>query len=312
MKRWLFHPPLLALLPLAAAAGKPRDLAPALQPLADKYHLPGVVGAILHGDDVVAIGSVGIRKSGDPSPFLPTDIIHLGSDTKAMTAMLIGQLIDKKQIAFDSTMAELFPELAAQMNTEMARVTVRNLLDHTAGFPHDLKWGALQGAKLPLPELRRRAVKQALSVAPATPIGKISYSNISYFLLGAIVEAKTGKPWEDVIRQGIFRPLHMETAGFGPPGTPGKVDQPWGHVLRNDLLVPLQSDNPEVMGPAGTVHCSMEDWSKFHRRGAARCARASHAGLRGDFQKAGRLRCPARITPAVGSSRPALGRVAAR
>ncbi|HSQ56683.1 MAG TPA: hypothetical protein VLM40_13150, partial [Gemmata sp.] len=38
---------------------------------------------------------------------------------------------------------------------------------------------------------------------------------------------------------------------------------PWGHKMKGEKLVPLQIDNPPVMGPATGVHCSMADWSKF-------------------------------------------------
>jgi CubicO group peptidase (beta-lactamase class C family) len=254
---------LFALIHAAEGQVPPRDLAPTLQALAEKYKLPGVVGAIIHGDQIVALGGTGIRKAGDPAPFLSTDEIHLGSDTKAMTAMLIGRLIDKKQLRFDSTMQEIFPDLAAKMDPAMAKNTVRNLLDHNAGFPHDLDWWSLSGTHLSLPEQRRLAVEKALSVPPATPIGDYSYSNVGFVLLGAIIEAKTGQSWEEVIRKEIFRPLHMDSAGFGPPGTRGKVDQPWGHSLVNGKLKPSQSDNAPVLGPAGTVHCSISDWSRF-------------------------------------------------
>jgi CubicO group peptidase (beta-lactamase class C family) len=240
-----------------------RDLGPVLGRVAEEYHLPGVVGAIIKGGQIVAIGSAGIRKVGDAAPFLPTDTIHLGSDTKAMTAMLVGQLIDQKQLTFDTTMAEIFPDLAARFNPLMARNTVRNLLDHNAGLPHDLDWDTIDAAGGSLPAQRRLAVEKALSVPPATPIGTFSYSNISFVLLGAIIEAKTGMPWEKVIEREIFRPLHMTSAGFGPPGTPGKLDQPWGHILENGKVKPVQIDNPSVLGPAGRVHCSVADWSKF-------------------------------------------------
>jgi CubicO group peptidase (beta-lactamase class C family) len=253
----------LVLLLAADSPSAPRDLAPMLHALAEKYKLPGVVGAILHGDQIVALGSTGARKVGDPAPFLPTDEIHLGSDTKAMTAMLIGHLIDKKQVTFDSTMRELFPDLAAKMNSEMATNTVRNLLDHAAGLPHDLDWGALARGDLSLIAQRHLAVEKALSVPPATPIGSYAYSNVGFVLLGAIIEAKTGQPWEEVMREEIFRPLHMASAGFGPPGTPGQVDEPWGHVLEDGQLKPEQFDNAPVLGPAGTVHCSIGDWSRF-------------------------------------------------
>jgi CubicO group peptidase (beta-lactamase class C family) len=257
---------LVSMLPLLMATGAgsmPRDLSPTLQALSEKYKLPGVVGAILHGDQIVALGSTGVRKVGDSAPFLVTDQIHLGSDTKAMTAILIGQLIDKHQLNFDTTMAEIFPDLAAKIDPAMAKVTVRQLLDHDAGFPHDLDWHALEATHLPLPAQRRMTVEQALSAAPATSVGKFSYSNVSYVVLGAIVEAKTGKSWEETIEQQIFRPLQMTSAGFGAPGTAGQVDQPWGHVDGDGKLRPVQTDNEPVMGPAGTVHCSIIDWAKF-------------------------------------------------
>ncbi len=265
-KQFLLQLALMAPLTFLLAAdttAAPRDLAPTLRALAEKYKLPGVVGAIIHGDQIVALGSTGIRKVGDPAPFLATDTIHLGSDTKAMTAILIGQLIDKKQLTFDSTMRELFPDLAAKMNPQMANNTVRNLLDHTAGFPHDVDWGALAATHLPLPAQRRLGVEKALSVPPTTPIGEYVYSNVGFLLLGAIIEAKTGQAWEEVMRREIFGPLHMASAGFGAPGTPGQVDQPWGHTSRDGKLVAEQFDNLPALGPAGTVHCSISDWAKF-------------------------------------------------
>ena len=55
----------------------------------------------------------------------------------------------------------------------------------------------------------------------------------------------------------------MTTAGFGPPGPIGTLDQPWGHVLPDGHPFPVQIDNRPVMAPAGEVHCSMADWAKF-------------------------------------------------
>jgi CubicO group peptidase (beta-lactamase class C family) len=244
-------------------AAAPRDLADVLGPMAQQYKLPGFVAAIVHGDQVVALGSVGVRKFGDPTPFLPADDIHLGSDTKAMTAMLIAQLVDKKLLSFDAPMSEVFPDLAAKMNPDMANVTVRQLLRHDGGLPHDLDWWSINNTGLPLRDQRMMAVEQALSAAPATPIGQFSYSNVSYTLLGAIVESKLHMTWEDAIQQNLFTPLHMTTAGFGPPGTKDKVDQPWGHVIQDGQLQAVQFDNAPVMAPAGEVHCSIGDWAKF-------------------------------------------------
>src|SRR5690349_4905132 len=64
----------------------------------------------------------------------------------------------------------------------------------------------------------------------------------------------------------IFTPLGMTSCGFGAPGTPGSVDQPHGHTAPPPA--PMDpgdpgSDNPPMLGPAATVHCSLADWGKF-------------------------------------------------
>ena len=66
------------------------------------------------------------------------------------------------------------------------------------------------------------------------------------------------------MKKRVFAPLDMKTAGFGPMGTRGKVDQPLQHGENGKPVEPgPMADNPPVMGPAGRVHCSLGDWGKF-------------------------------------------------
>jgi CubicO group peptidase (beta-lactamase class C family) len=66
------------------------------------------------------------------------------------------------------------------------------------------------------------------------------------------------------MREKIFRPLGMTTAGFGAPGTRNKNDQPRGHQADGTAVEPGPgSDNPVAIGPAGIVHCSIGDWAKY-------------------------------------------------
>ena len=97
------------------------------------------------------------------------------------------------------------------------------------------------------------------------PGAKYEYSNVGYVLAGAMAERVANQSWETLISSTLFAPLDMKTAGFGGLGTPGQIDQPWPHhangkpVARNGP----PADNPEVMGPAGTVHSSLSDWARF-------------------------------------------------
>ncbi len=253
------------------AKGRPAgqlDLDPMLQAVLKKHpHMPGLVAAIVDGERITALGAVGLRKAGSPVKFELHDLIHLGSCTKAMTGLLIGKLIEEKRLRFESTMGDVFPNMRPKMNAEFEKVTIRQLLRHLGGLPPNLDWDKLDRSGKSIVEQRRMAVEEALGKPPENPPGtKYVYSNVSFVILGAVIETKTGKPWEDVIENEIFTPLSMKTAGFGPPGIPGKIDQPWGHVIKDNKLEPSQSDNPPVMGPAGRVHCSITDWAKFVRQ----------------------------------------------
>ena len=97
-------------------------------------------------------------------------------------------------------------------------------------------------------------------------MGNDLYSNLSYMVAGAIAERATGKSWETLMQERLFTPLGMTTVGYGPPATPGGVDQPSGH--RRDGTggwVPVQfGDLPAAGAPAGSnLHMSIQDWAQF-------------------------------------------------
>ena len=86
-----------------------------------------------------------------------------------------------------------------------------------------------------------------------------------------MIERVTGEAWEDLLRERLFEPLGMTSAGFGAPATPGKVDQPWGHLGEIGELHPVEpgplADNPPAIGPAATVHASRWPTSRAMRTG---------------------------------------------
>lgn len=66
-----------------------RDVSALLRPIRAKHDMPGMVGAILAGDELVAIGVDGLRKRDTQSKMTIDDSMHLGSYTKSMTARRI-------------------------------------------------------------------------------------------------------------------------------------------------------------------------------------------------------------------------------
>ncbi len=93
--------------------------------------------------------------------------------------------------------------------------------------------------------------------------GGFNYSNLGYMIAGSMAEKVTGLSWESLIKERLFDPLGMNSAGFGHPGTLGLTDQPWGHFKSAGSWQPIQLDNAEALGPAGRVHSTFRDWAKF-------------------------------------------------
>lgn len=260
---------LALLLPVTGQAAPPtKDLSPLLAPIVKKYDVPGMAAAVVHSGETVALGVAGVRTRGKPEKIAAADSFHIGSDTKAMTALLCGILVDEGKLKWQQTLGETFPDLKKSMHPQYQSVTLEQLLTNHSGAPGDMKdelWEKFAKHEGTPTSARRLLLESVTPEAPeAKPGEKFIYSNAGFAIAGHMAEQVTGKSWEELMREKIFRPLGMETAGFGAPGTAAKNDQPRGHNADGTAVEPgPHSDNPAAIGPAGIVHCSLGDWAKF-------------------------------------------------
>ncbi|WP_225207302.1 serine hydrolase domain-containing protein [Novosphingobium huizhouense] len=237
--------------------------------------LPAVAALVQIDGRIVAETAQGLRAAGYPEGVTLDDRWHIGSDTKAMTATMIARLVERGLLGFDETMGEAFPDWAATMAPELRKVTIAQLLSHTAGLlpvteDKDLDAVlAIAGTGADLRAQRARVARAYLSRPPASAVGAFAYSNLGYVIAGAIAEARTGKSWEELVATEVFEPLGMMHSGFGNPALPHAHDQPWGHEeVPGGKLVALDpatpgSDNPGLIGPAGLVSLPLHDWLLF-------------------------------------------------
>jgi CubicO group peptidase (beta-lactamase class C family) len=242
------------------------DVSALIEPIRQSHHLPALGAAIISENGLEVSGVTGVRKADTTVRATIDDLWHLGSDTKAMTAVVIATLVESGKLTWDTTIGDVFPEFARTFPAEFRGITLTQLLSHHAGLPANINWRQASESNSSLREQRIYALKKAAATKlDSTPGTKFLYSNLGYTIAGAIAEHISGKPWETLVEDIVFKPLQMNGCGFGGTGTPGKIDQPWPH---SDNGKPQSSngplvDNPEVMGPAGTVHCSIADWAKF-------------------------------------------------
>ena len=263
----------LVITPFTSGAAEKESIDRLLELIRKTHDLPALAAAVVQGGRTVAIGAVGVRKYGETVKVTTADQFHIGSCTKSMTATLIGMVVEQGALSWNTTIAKAFPELASSMQPQYRDVTLEQLLSHRGGFPHEtappgktlLDLHKLPGSRR---EQRRAYLEMALRISPeAKPGQKYIYSNMGYTVAGAMVEKVMNATWEDLMTRMLFKPLGMTSAGFGAMGTPGKIDQSWQHTLNgtnHHAVAPdPRSDNPPVIGPAGTVHCSIGDWAKY-------------------------------------------------
>lgn len=256
-----------------ASVGKdaPRDVSAIIAVARDKHNIPGMVAAITTGDSLEAIGAAGKRASDNDALVTIDDKFHLGSCTKSMTATLLAMLVAEGKLKWTTTVSEAFPSLAATMHEQWKNVTLRELLTNHSGAPTGLDegglWGRLWAHKGTSREQRMALVEGVITKAPAAaPGSKYIYSNAGFSIAGAMAEMALDRAWEDLITEKLFKPLGMDSAGFGAPGSKEKNDQPRGHSEAGKVIPPGQgSDNPAAIGPAGIVHASVGDWAKYIR-----------------------------------------------
>lgn len=257
----------VALPGLTRAQDGPPDLQTELERIRAEAAIPALGGAIVTAEGLTFLGVSGVRRTGFPEPATVADKWHLGSNTKAMTAAVYARLVEQGRARWGAPLPELFPDLA--VDPAFAEVTVDQLFQHRARVADQAVmpgWMLLAWAGGDVRALRARMAETVLTAPPSGEVGRFAYGNANYILAGAAIERITGQAWEDVIRLELFEPLGLASAGFGAP----QGAQPWGHRPGAAGLVAMDpavigSDNPPALGPAGTVHMTLEDYARFVR-----------------------------------------------
>src|SRR5262249_54367279 len=198
--------------------------------------------------------------------------------TKAMTAVLAAIFVESNRISWNSTIADIFPELVGTIDRDLCRVTLDQLLTHDSGIASDNDseknpafWETVDESSQRgggLNQLRYWVLseygKRPLAAKPGTVH---AYANMNYLIAGAMIERVTGQTWEELIEKQLFAPLELKSAGFGPPCSRGKIDAPLGHeFIDNTQVVCLDGRHGDVLavaGPAGNVHMSVLDFARW-------------------------------------------------
>jgi CubicO group peptidase (beta-lactamase class C family) len=192
-------------------------------------------------------------------PNNPNTIFQIGSITKQFTSAIILQLKEKQKLSVQDKLSKYIPDYP---NGD--QITIQHLLTHTSGvynYTNDREFMKNRSAK----PIARDSLLALFRNKPLDfkPGEKYNYSNSGYILLGYIIEKITGQSYFQVVRDNIFRPLHMDHSGFD-----------FTHLSSSDKATGYDPPNPQQPAEivdssasfaAGAIYTTVGDLYKWDR-----------------------------------------------
>ncbi len=236
---------------------------------------PGAFAVIRdHGnpglDRSLAIGKADL----DGTPMNADWRFRVGSNTKMFTSVLVMRLVEQGRIDLDKPLRDYLPQGTLP---ESWQITGRQVMEHRAGvydYTNDLLEQSGEETTAAFEKRIRNNVYEpkdlvAMSVKHGpqyTPGAAYSYSNTDYVLMGLAAEHLTGRPYADLLRKQIFKPLKLRQTSFTVPGKGIAGRHVTGYLTNDDRSKPLLDSTEQTASwiwSAGGVVSSARDLDRF-------------------------------------------------
>jgi CubicO group peptidase (beta-lactamase class C family) len=171
------------------------------------FQVPGVAVAIIKNDKIVMSQGFGVIEHGKKAKVDGDTLFGIASNTKAMTAALIAQLVDQGKLSWKSKVIDIIPEFQMPDAYVTREFTITDLLSHNSGL------GLGAGDLMIWPDTTHTIddIIKGIRYLPEVSSfrSEYAYDNLMYILAGEVIARITGKSWEENIRDNIFKPLGM-------------------------------------------------------------------------------------------------------
>ena len=224
----------------------------------EAFQVPGIAVAIVHNNEITFNKGFGVIEQGKSKKVNADTLFGIASNTKAMTAALLAQLVDQHKISWRTKVIDIIPEFQLPSPYVTREFTIIDLLSHNSG----LGLGAGDLMIWPETNLTIKDIIKGLKYLPQVSSfrSEFAYDNLMYIVAGEIISKITGKPWFEVVKNKIFTPLGMNNtyASFSQiPKSNKNVAR--AHVPLNGKLNVVGGNFLEKFTSAGSVASSVND-----------------------------------------------------
>ena len=224
---------------------------------------PGLAIGIVSGDKLVYARGFGVRRKGG-EPVDTATVFQIGSTTKAFLATTIAIAADRKQLAWDDRVVDLYPDFQLEDAWVTREFRVFDLLAQRSGLPPyaNDNFGMLGASD----------DQKIYSLRYVDPVSSFrttfAYTNITHILAQRIVAGQGDAPdWDSVVRTEIFEPLGMRDTSLTAEAIESAPNRTWGYRWTPDgtVEVPFTPIFPYGFGAAGAINSTIEDVSRWVR-----------------------------------------------
>ena len=225
------------------------------------WNTPGIgVGIVVH-DKLVFAKGYGYRDYDKKLPFTPATLCQIASNSKLFTAVAAGMLVEEGKLTWNKPVRESVPTIQFYNDQLNDNVTLRDMLSHRTGVTrHDLIW-------FKSPFTRKELFEKLKYLEPQEPMREtFLYNNLMYAAAGNIIELKSGKTWEQFVRERIFAPLDMNTTTYTISDMTQNPDHGVPFREKRDSFelykIPYYEDT-EGVAPAGAIISNIDELSHW-------------------------------------------------
>jgi CubicO group peptidase (beta-lactamase class C family) len=177
----------------------------------ERFAVPGIAVG-LYAEGTLRLGGIGATSVENPLPVHADTVFVAGSLTKPVVATAVMSLVGSGRLDLDIPVLRYLPDLRLADPSATAKVTLRHLMTHTAGWVGDDFEGIDYGSG---DDALARAIASFGDRPQVFPVGSLwSYNNSGFWLAGRVVEVVTGKTLESAISELVLEPLEMTSSFF--------------------------------------------------------------------------------------------------
>lgn len=223
--------------------------------------VPGLAIAVVHDDELIFVKGFGLREAGKPDAVDADTVFQIASLSKPVSATVVAALVSGGIVSWDSKIADLDPGFRLADPYPTSELTIRDLFAHRSGLP------GTAGDDLEDIGYDRATILHRLRFVP--PLSSFragySYSNFGLTEGAAAAASPTGKSWEEVADEKLYRPLGMVSTSSRNADFIRRADRAALHVRVDGAWTAKIKRDPDAQAPAGGVSSTARDLAQWVR-----------------------------------------------